>query len=721
MISGMGSGEKPLAEGKVPGAETGIEIRKTICSICNPHSHCGIDAYVKDGVIIKVEGTRENPHSEGTLCSKGNANRQYVYHKDRIRTPLVRKGDRFSGSLVPVPWQDALDLIADRLSNIKEGSGPESVIFYVGFPKWMRPFVKRLALGFGSPNFCTESSVCQKARYLANGLNYGALGAPDIAHSKLLVAWSGNPFYSNTAIVRGILDAREKGLKIIDVGPLVTPLTTHADIHLRIRPGTSGALALGMAHVMIEEGLYDREFVENYTLGFEEYRAYVKGFTPQVAEDITGVPSQRIVDAARLYATAKPACMLNSPNATTHHTNGVQNHRALIALIGLTGNFDVEGGNPLVKPAYLNVANGLATRDLEFEQPRPWSDLPPRIGQDRYPAWCRVVSEAQALHVPFQIESGKPYPLRAMLAFGLNTRMWPGCDFMESALRKLDFIVDVDIFMTDSARLADVVLPACTSVERSELKFYAEQYVIWTQPAIRPQWESRSDTDIIFDLAKRMVPEDSLMQKGYEACVDWILGPSKLTVNELKKYPAGYAVPDVKMPPFRKYRKNGFSTPSGKMEFTSTILAEAGYDALPVYREPKLSPRSTPEVAKAFPLILTTGARLPMFVHSRTFRLGWTRALRPDPMADINPADAGDRGISQEDWISLSTPRGSIRVRANLTEVVPPGVVNMYHDYPEANINLLVEPDYLDPISAYAGFKSLLCEVKRLAGSEEGQ
>jgi anaerobic selenocysteine-containing dehydrogenase len=174
------------------------------------------------------------------------------------------------------------------------------------------------------------------------------------------------------------------------------------------------------------------------------------------------------------------------------------------------------------------------------------------------------------------------------------------------------------------------------------------------------------------------------------------------------------------MPPYRKYRKNGFSTPSGKMEFTSTILAEAGHDALPTYREPGLSPRSAPVVAASFPLILTTGARLPMFIHSRTFRLGWTRSLRPDPMVDMNPADASVRDISQEDWVSLSTPRGAIRVKANLTEIVPPGVVNMYHDYPEANVNLLVEPDYLDPISGYAGFKSLLCEVKRVTDPEGG-
>jgi anaerobic selenocysteine-containing dehydrogenase len=714
-----GYSHERLLEGKVPGAEIGVEVRKTICDICNPQTHCGIDAYVKDGVVIKVEGTKENPHSAGTLCSKGNSNRQYVYHKDRIRTPLLRKGERGSGQFTAVSWEEALDLIASRLLQIRKESGPESVVFYSGYAKWMRPFLKRLAHSFGSPNYCTESSVCSRAGFLAAHLNYGGLGKPDIARSKCLLAWSGNPFYSGTPVVRELLDARERGLRIIDVGPLITPLTAHADIHLRLRPGTSGALALGVAHVIIEEGLYDCDFVDRYTLGFEEYRDYVREFPPPVTEEITGVPAGEIVKAARLYATTKPACLMYSSNATTHHTNGLQNHRALISLVGLTGNFDVEGGNPLVKSTYNYVTSpGIVTREAQFEQSRPWDQMAPRIGQDRYPAWSRIVPEAQAMHIPFQIESGKPYPLRAMLAFGINTRMWPGTDFMEARLRKLDFIVDVELFMTESAKLADVVLPACTSFERSELKFYPQHYVIWTQPAVSPLGESRPDSEIIIELAKKIAPEDDLMKRGYEACVDWILEPTKLTVEELKKCPAGYTIKDVSRPPFRKYEKQGFATPSGKMEFTSTILKETGYDPLPRYKEPGLSPRSTPEVAREFPLILTTGARLPMFVHSRTFHLGWMRALRRDPMVDMNPVDARDRGIAQEDWVSLSTRRGSMRVRANLTEMVPPGVVNMFHAYPEASVNLLIEPDYLDPISGYAGFKSLLCQLTRLSDAE---
>jgi anaerobic selenocysteine-containing dehydrogenase len=549
---------------------------------------------------------------------------------------------------------------------------------------------------------------------MAAKLNYGYFGPPDIPNAKCLLVWSTNPFHSNTSTVRRLMDARERGLKIIEVGPLVTPMTKHADIHLRIRPGTSGALALGMAHVIIEEGLYDREFVENFTQGFEEYRNYVREFTPDVTMDITGVSADLIVSAARLYAKTKPAAMMNSASPTVHHTNGVQNHRALTALIGLTGNFDEMGGNCVAPPTWLYVSAGLPSREFEFEQSRPWAEMAPRIGQDRYPVWCRLVEEAQAMHLPFQIQSGKPYPIRALVGVGMRYRMWPGSDFMLENLKKLDFLVNVDLFMTETAKLSDVVLPACSSFERSELKFWVGNYVMWTQPVIEPLWQSRSDADILFDLGRRIALDDELMQKGYEASIDWILEPSKLTVAELKKHPAGMVLKNAKMPPHRKFEKNGFPTPSGRMEFTSTILKEAGLDPLPTYREPKLGFRSTPEVAKKFPLILTTGARLPMYQHSRTFRLGWTRSLRPEAAVDINPKDASSRGISNGDLVSLSTPRGSLKVRANLTEIVQPGVANIYHAWPDADVNQLIEADYLDPISGFPGFKSLLCEVTKI-------
>jgi len=339
--------------------------------------------------------------------------------------------------------------------------------------------------------------------------------------------------------------------------------------------------------------------------------------------------------------------------------------------------------------------------------------MAPRVGEDKHPVWCRFIPEAHSMVVPFQIRSQKPYPIRAMLAFGLNHRMWPGSDFARESFKKLDFLVDVDLFMTDTAKLADVVLPACSSYERSELKFYPEKRILWTRPAIEPLGQSRSDADIIFDLAATLAPDDDLLRSGFEASVDWILEPSGFKVRDLKQYPRGLVIDDVSIPPYRKYEKEGFKTPSGKMEFTSCVLADHGLDSLPVYREPGLSPVSTPEEAKNFPLILTTGARLPFFIHSRAYRVPQLRRLQPDPMADVNPADGRERDLSQGDWVLVSTSRGALRVRANLTETVPPGVVNIYHGRPEADVNTLIEPDYRDPISGFPAFKSLLCEVNK--------
>jgi len=707
-----------LIEAKVPGCETGIEVKKSICSVCG--IQCGVDAYVRDGRLIKVEGTAENPGNHGTLCAKGAANRQWVYNKERLRTPLMQKGEKGSGDFVPLSWDEALDRIAENLNRARAESGPESVVFFTGYPKWLRPFLKRLAHSFGSPNYCTESSTCFLATVLANRLTYGCSAAPDLKGTKCILNWSSNPHYSAPPTVGRLLQAAEQGVKIIDVGPLSTPLSSRADVHLRLRPGTSGALALGMAHVIIEEGLYDRDFVDNWTVGFDEYRDYAAQFPPEVTSRITGVPTEKIIAAAKLYGGSKPAAMLNSASITVHHTNGVQNHRAITALIGLTGNFDRPGGSHLVRTSYYHRPTGLENREEEFEQPRQWSAMAPRIGEDRFPVWCQLIPEAQATQLPFQIATGTPYPLRAMLGFGVNHRMWPGSSRMGEALTKLDFFVDMDLFMTDTARLADIVLPACSSLERSELTIQASRFASWTEPVIPPVGQSRSDVDVIIELSRRLGLDDQLLEEGHEACLDWMFEPSAVRVADVRKSPGGGLLADRTEVPYEKYREHGFPTPSGKMEFTSQVLKDAGFDALPTFMEPLLSPTSAPDVAKQFPLVLTTGARLPMFMHSRMYRIPWLRRLRPDPMADVNPEDARVRGIEANQWIALRTPGGEIRVRANLTELVPPGVVNMYHGFPGADANDLIDQDYRDPISGYPGYKSLLCDIEKLQ-NEEGR
>jgi len=714
---------------KIPGDDTGIEVRKSICAICDPTTQCGLDLYVRDGRIIKVEGSQENPHNGGTLCSKGAATRQYVYHEDRLRTPLKRTGPRGSGEFAPISWDEALDTVVANLDRVRSESGAESTVFYVGYPKQMRPFVQRLAMQFGSPNFCTESSTCFTATAMAFKLVYGQMAGADLAHARCLLVWSANPFYSNTPMARGLLDALDCGTKLIVVDPRCTPLASHADIHLQLKPGTDGALALGMAHVIIEEDLYDREFVAAYAHGFADYRSYVAGFDPERAQQITGVPAEKIRAAARLYATTRPAALLPSAAPVGHNTNGVQNYRAAFALIGLTGNFDVKGGNKVAPFSWLEIGGaGFVTRQHEFEMPRQWADLPPRVGAARFPVWAELVDQAQAMDLPRQILTGDPYRLRALVAFGLNHRMFPASARFLEAIQKLDFICDIDLFATDTSRYADIVLPACSSVERSELRCYPEKYVALSQPAIAPLGESRSDTDIVFDLAHRLALDDPLLNPGpdggvepadaFEAAMDWIFAPSGMTMAELREHPGGMPVPHPLVSPERAYRERGFPTPTGRMEFASSILqkysSQVGIDALPTYRPPKYSPEGSPDLARDYPLVLNTGSRLPMFVHSRTYRLSWTRSLRPQPAADLNPADARRLGIDEGDEIELSTPSGAIRVRANVTELGQPGVVHMYHDHAEADVNLLLESDYLDPISGFPGFKALLCRVDKV-------
>jgi anaerobic selenocysteine-containing dehydrogenase len=743
-----------MIKGKIPGEATGIEIRKSICTICDPTTQCGLDCYVKDGRIIKVEGSLENPHSGGTLCCKGAAQRQWVYNEERLRTPLKRVGPRGSGEFVPISWTEALDTVTENLQRLKAESGPESVVFYCGYPKQLRPFLQRLALLYGSPNYCTESSSCFTAMLMGWQLVYGQMAGPDIANTKCLLVWTGNALWSNSPNARGLMDARERGVKIIVVDPRNSPIAGIADLHLKLRPGTDGALALAMANVIISEGLHDREFVGQWTRGFEEFKTYASTFTLQRAEEITGVPAALIKEAALVYATTKPAAMMPSSTPVVHHTNGVQNQRAAVALVGLTGNFDIPGGNVVQPGGWLEVGGaGFTTHVHEFEMPRTWSELPPRLGADRFPVWADMVNQGQSMDFPRHVATGDPYPLRGLVGFGLNYRMFPDSNGWLEALKKLDFICVTDLFLTDSAKYADIVLPACGSVERSEMRAYPQRYAIYTTPVIEPVGESRSDMDIIYALAQKLgLPYQRLDAEpagaaptgaetagdlggflpngapdfgaAFEASLDWILKPSAMTVAQLKEHPGGMSVPSPMPLTFRKYEKSGFPTPSGKMEFASSILEKhsdrPGIHPLPIYAEPKLSPVSTPEVAAEYPLILGTGTRLPMFIHSRTFRLPWTRSLRPDAAVDLNPADARHYDIANGDTVELSTPKGSIQVKANVTELAKEGVAHMYHDYPEADANSLLPGDYLDPISGFPGYKSSLCAVKKIAPTPTG-
>jgi len=691
------------------------EIKKSICSICNPGTNCGLHLHVKNGKIIKAEGMPEHKNSGGALCAKGAAIRQYVYSPDRVRTPMKRVGEKGSGEFEEISWDEAYSLIAEKFNRLKKEEGPESAAFFVGYTKWVRPFAQRLANAYGTPNYCTESCTCFKAMYMAWKLNYGSVPAPDVANSNCLLVWSSNPFYSSPPTTDSIFDTKESGMKYIVVDPRLTPLAAVADIHLRLRPGTDGALALGMANVIIGEGLYDKEFAKNHIHGFGEYKEYVSAFTPEKASEITGVPAELIMRAARLYANTKPAALVTSASPVVHHTNGLQNYRAAMLLPALTGNIEAKGGNVSREPTWCEVASGFPSRYLEYIAPKkPWAGQKPRAGSDMFPVWMELTIDAHGGALRQQVISGKPYPITHLMAFGLNHRMWPDSEYTLEALKKLEFFACADIFLTEACKYADIVLPACTSVERSEFKTYGGGYAMYTEPAIEPLYDSKPDAEIIFELAKRLDIDDDLMKMGYEHNLDWVFEPAGLSVAELRKHPDGLTVP-VTPPVYKKYETEGFHTPSGKVECVSEVIKklQPSCPPLPAYAPPAQSREATPRLADEYPLILNTGARLPMFIHSELFRLPWTRSLRPDPAADINKDDASALGIEQGDDIIISTPKGSINVKANISDMALKGTVFMYHGYPEADVNTLIEADYLDPISGFPGFKSLLCKVEK--------
>lgn len=698
---------------KIPGPDTGIEIRRTLCDICSPGMHCGIAAYVKDGKVIKIEGLDGHPSNDGRLCTKGLSNRQYIYWEDRILTPLRRVGERGEGKFEPISWDEAYAAIAQGLNKAKDQYGPESVAFYSGYSKWYRQTLRRFAYAFGSPNYGCESSACYTAAFMAWKVAAGEQGDPDMANSDLFLGWAFNPFYSSYMGAKRAMELKERGLKFLIVDTRRTPASEKlADLFLQPRTGTDGALALAIANVLIQRGWIDRPYIEKYVYGFEEYAAYAAGFHEGNIEALTGVPYSQVEAAARLIHQSPRVSCNESSAPLCHHRNGLQNYRAVMSLLAITGNFDRTGGQFLNPHSYMHVSCGFTSREEQYlYETRPKNAKEP-VGAPRFPLWNYLEGEMQAMDMPRQILEGTPYPLRAVFALGLNARMFPNSGRFFRALKTLDFFVDTDLFLTDTAKYADIVLPACSSFERGEFKPYGNGTAWYTSPAIAPLGEARSDTDILTDLARYMDLPDETLKKGYDYFVQkYILDDLGVTIDRLKA--AELPIPIAPKTTRADYQdlEKGLKTPTGKFELKSAIIEqhpEWGLDALPTYREPLDG--ADPE---QYPFTLTSGSRIPNAIHSRLHGVPANRSLRPKPTADMNREDCLRLGLSEGDRIVISTLRGSVTVLVHPTGSVPPGLVNLYHGYSEADANSLLDEDHLDPYSGFPAYRSTRCAVRK--------
>ncbi len=711
--------KEELLKAKIPCPETGIEIRHTLCDICSPSSHCGINAYVKDGVVIKVEGNQDHPYNRGLLCTKGASNRQYIYRKDRIRTPLKRTGPRGSGEFTPISWDEALDTIAGRLLDYRKAWGAQSVFFFSGYSKWYRPLLRRLANSFGTPNYGTESSSCFTSGLMAWETAIASPARADMKNCSLFLGWAMNPYHTSYNAARSMEAMKRAGTKFIIIDTMYTQTAEKiADLFLQPLPGTDGALALAIANDLIANDWIDRSYIDKYVHGFEEYAAYCRGFHAGNIEKLTGVPWEKVHRAAEMiHEYGHPMSIKESSAPLGHHMNGMQNYRAIMALSAITGNFDKKGGQLPVEFTFTHQASGYSTLEHRFETETRRPFLAPPVGGLRFPLWNELEKEAQSMDLPRQILEKTPYPIKAVMAFGMNFRMFPDSRKLEKAIDELDFFADADLFLTDSAKYADIVLPACSSFEREEFKSYPGGYAYYTKPVIPPLYESRPDTDIICELARRMDLDDPLLCQGYRACLEYILSPVSYTVQQLQD-----ADTPLKVPEFKPHRElaalnKGLKTPTGKFELKSELIAshpEWGLDALPTYREPldDIDPAE-------YPMVLTSGGRLPHALHSRLHDVPWLRTLRPNACAEMNPRDCARLGIKEGEPVELSTPTGSITAHALPSLHIPAGLVSLYHGYREANINDLIDADRLDPYSGFPAVRSNRCKVTRKGGCHE--
>ncbi|MFH1491527.1 MAG: molybdopterin-dependent oxidoreductase [Pseudomonadota bacterium] len=688
------------------------------CDGCNGVPFCGIKYFKRGDVITRIEPWPGHPHSQ--LCSKAYGTLQELYNPNRLKYPMKRtkpKGSPDPG-YVRISWDEAYDMIVGHLKRIKEAYSPHEVFFYVGDPKEPRAVVQRLAAAYGSVNYGTESSTaCRRAANLAEVLTYGfpTMGNLPSEETKVMLIWGTNPAYSGAPFMchGQLADAKERGVKFIVVDPRITPTAGKlADIHLRVRPATTAALASGMMHVIFNEGLHDKAFCNDWIHGIKELKDYVKDFTPEKVEKITWVPAQKIIDAARLYATNGPGGLMVSAQGTTHDLNATNNHRAILMLPAVCGYIDIPGG--IKKATYpLEGAGTWPSGPPKFSMRQKMNEMKPhRLDLKAFPAWAEKNHEVQTNYL---VEWAKEGKVKAFLGWAVNAMIWPQTHEYQKAIESLEFSMAVDYFYRPWTHdYMDLVLPAAVSYERlAPFAFFGRK--LFGRTPVKPLGECKEDWQIALDIGVRLgFPELFFNGSVEEACND-VLGLWGLHYDDLRKnQEKGLMMPAKGPELYKKYEtgemrpdgKPGFDTTSGKIEAVSLVLKKYGYPSLCEYKEPL---ETTPE----YPLILLTGTRIPYIAHSKWREDSpWLFELQRDPLLTIHPKNAAELDIQDGDDAILETAYGKVRVKIKPTIMVPPGIVGIMHGWAKANVNELI-PRKFDPISGFPPYKEVPCRVVR--------
>lgn len=786
---------------------------KGYCAQCS--CFCPTLCHVKDGLFISVEPDEDHPMATA-LCPKGLAGPELVYNKQRLQYPMRRtkpKGHSDPG-WERISWDEVLDTIATKLNEIKAKFGAEAVVSARSGPggspmSEVWSWLLRLAHAFGTPNNIATTHICQWHRDHGSAYTYGkpgmmgTAGRAEFERTACILIWGVNVHATRNSLVPLIKRGLEQGAKLIVIDPRKTEIAAMADLWLQVCPGTDGALALSLINVMIEENLYDYDFVKDWTTApflvrsdtgnflrtsdltdggdpasyvvvdsvSKEPKTYIPGtilptdpvldstnifrlangeriecktafrllreltsdYPPSRARQLTEIPEDKIKEAARILATTKPACWY-SWNGIEANTNASQTNRALCILYSLTGNYDMPGGNviPPILPA--NPIDGHEFLSPEAEKKR--------LGFKERPLGPGGIASrsTQGYEVYRAILTGRPYPVKALLGFGGNliTSNAP-ITVAREAISRLDFHVQAELFLTPTAELADIVLPAASSWESWHVGINiqsAEQraYIQLRPAVVAPQHEAWPDVKIIFELAKRLGLGDKFWDGNIEAAFNYQLAPSNITVEQLRMNPGGIS---LHLPmAYQKYKKKddasnflGFPTPSKRVEIYSSTFKEHGYAPLPTWKEPITFRFAQTDLAAKYPLILIN-AKIIQYCHSQHRALPSLRKMVPHPFLEINPLKARELGCKDGDWVILKTPYGSITLQAKLTEGITYNVVCTQNGWwqacPElnlpgydpyspkgANVNLLYTDEEIDPISGSLPIKGYPCNVRK--------
>jgi thiosulfate reductase/polysulfide reductase chain A len=690
-------------------------------------------AHVEDGVVTKMEGDPGHPVSKGFICARGRLQHHFLYHPDRLKVPLKRDGERGGGKWKRISWEQALNEIAEKLTQVREKYGPESIATCHGTgPRRTSDSTRFLAPALGSPNvLSTDNHICYAPSVVAEVCTFGHSITQDVGQdylsSRCIFVIGGNPVVSHGPRGVEILEAKRKNkAKLIVVDPRRIPLARQADLWLQIRPGSDLALVLGMMKIIIQEELYDKEFVSRWCYGFDKLEEHLKDYSVEKAAETTWISVDAIREAARLYATTKPAA-LHHRVAIEHNINSTQTDRAVAMLVALTGNIGVKGGNLLPDSIKGFISTGLLRADKRFVLDTAVEEK--RIGYRQYPLISGLEAKALFVHPGLAVEAmltGKPYPLKALYSAGGNPvvniqnskRVW-------QALKALDLHVCVDFFMTPTAELADYVLPAAFWLEREECcDMMYLNCASARQKVVEPLDECWDDIKIIIELVKRIpwANRKSLPWNDVSAFNEWRVQGMGMTFDEFKE--KGHVTTPVK---YRQYEEKGFNTPTGKVELYSTIFEKYGHAPLPSYVEPPESPVSTPELMKDYPFILTTGARYTAYYHSDGRQIAQLRKMVPDPVIEIHPDTAGNLKIENDDWVWVETPRVKgerVKLKAKVTPDIDPRVVHAAHAwwFPEkpapehgcfdCNISAVLSYDGpAEPVCGSIPVRGTLCRV----------